>query len=92
MSLIINVGPAYPSSPPAFVAPNASVAVRRSVSPSVGETVELSRPGRVLPYAVEESRFRIARIQSIRTEIQAGTYETPERINGTVERLLDVLA
>jgi hypothetical protein len=32
-----------------------------------------------------------ARISEILAEIKAGTFLTPERLNGTVERLLDIL-
>ncbi len=38
------------------------------------------------------SSFRNAWVQSIRSEINEGTFETPGRIDGTVERLLDILA
>jgi anti-sigma28 factor (negative regulator of flagellin synthesis) len=52
--------------------------------------VELSEAG--LAHAMKASVERIAHQQQIKAEIQAGTYETPERIEGTVDRLLDVLA
>jgi hypothetical protein len=35
--------------------------------------------------------LRIARICEIRAEIKAGTFLTPERIDGTIERLLEIL-
>ena len=89
MSLIINIGPAHSSQPVVRAAP---VASRCSTLSSDCDTVEFSRTGRVLSKGIGESSFRIARIQTIQAEIQAGTYETPERIRGTVERLLDVLA
>ena len=55
------------------------------------DTVEFSRRGTSLAWAVEESSLRIARTRAIRAEIVEGTFETRERINGTVERLLDVI-
>lgn len=69
-------------------------------SPSSGsfgpiqDTVELSgHVDHVLPAEVmEHVSARLARTNAIRAEIEAGTYETPERIAGTVERLLDILA
>lgn len=41
---------------------------------------------------LEPSSFRLAMVNAIRARIADGTYETPECINGTVDRLLDVLA
>lgn len=38
------------------------------------------------------STFRAAFLRSIREEIESGTYETPQRLAGAVDRLLDVLA
>ena len=38
------------------------------------------------------SALRLARIASIREEIQQGVYETPGRIRATVDRVLDILA
>jgi hypothetical protein len=35
--------------------------------------------------------LRIVRIDEIRAEIKAGTFLTPERVDGTVERLLEIL-
>ena len=48
--------------------------------------------GRDLARAVEDSTFRLARVRSLRAEIQSGVYETPKRLEGTAKRLLDVLA
>jgi hypothetical protein len=39
-----------------------------------------------------QSSFRVARARAIAAEIQRGDFETPERIRGTVDRLLDLLA
>lgn len=55
----------------------------------VGDIVELSPTGIALSRA--QSRLRIIRIGEIRAEIKAGTFLTPERVDGTVERLLEIL-
>lgn len=55
------------------------------------DTVEISREALALSRAAETSSLRMARNNAIRSEIQSGSYETPERIAKTVERLLDVL-
>ena len=57
----------------------------------VEDTVELSPAGIALSRADVQSRLRIARISEIRAEIRAGTFLTPERIDGTIERLLEIL-
>jgi negative regulator of flagellin synthesis FlgM len=41
--------------------------------------------------AAEAAEVRQAHLASIRQQIAAGTYETPERIDRAVERLLDEL-
>lgn len=87
MSLSINIGPAYPSVPFSRVIARSPAALTTD-----GDRVEFSSVGRTLSRVAEESSFRIARVRAIRGEIENGTYETPERINGTVERLIDVLA
>lgn len=58
---------------------------------SSSDRVEFSGTGRALAASHDASSYRQARVQAVREEIQAGTYETPERINGTVDRLLDVI-
>ena len=44
-----------------------------------------------LQRVLAQTSFRMARTRAIRAEIDAGNYETPERIRGTVDRLLDLL-
>ena len=55
------------------------------------DVVEFSEFGRSLARELPPSSFRRARVEAIRLQIAAGTYETPERISGTVDRLLDVV-
>ena len=59
----------------------------------IGESdpVEFSRMGRMLAGASDTSSLRLAKIQSIRAEIADGTFETQERIEGTVDRLIQML-
>ena len=57
----------------------------------VKDTVELSPAGIALSRADVRSCVRRARILDIRAEIKAGTFLTPERIDGAIERLLDIL-
>lgn len=62
-----------------------------SAGPPVEDTVEPSPAGIALPRAEPRFRLPTMRISDIRAEIRAGTFVTPERLRGTVERLLDIL-
>jgi hypothetical protein len=53
--------------------------------------VEFSEISRSLAEQVPASSFRRARLEAIRQQIAEGRFETPERIRGTVDRLLDVI-
>ena len=57
-----------------------------------GDIVEVASIPAPDPFVAEQSSLRTARLAAIKGEIAAGTYETPWRIRGTVERLLDVIA
>lgn len=90
MSEIINISTALP---PISTVQDGATATTPSAVRAVAteDTVEISRLGRALARAVGESSFRLARVQAIRTQIADGTYETPLRLNGTVDRLIDIL-
>jgi len=44
-----------------------------------------------LQRVLSRTSFRLARLRAVRADIEAGTFETKERIQGTVGRLIDVL-
>lgn len=46
----------------------------------------------VLRRIVEPSSMRQARVRAIQADIESGNYETPERISGTVDRLLHLIS
>lgn len=92
MSLIINIANAYPSPSPTRAATLAPPRHSGATFTAGDDTIELSRVGEALSRAAEMSSFSIARVRAIRAEIEGGTFETPERIAGTVKRLLDVVA
>lgn len=58
---------------------------------SDGDRVEISSRARSLSRTAEPSSYSLARLRAIRAEIADGTYETSERIAGTVDRMLDVI-
>ena len=44
-------------------------------------------------YRIDEiARSKLDRILSVRQAIRSGTFESPQRIQGTVDRLIDLLA
>lgn len=62
------------------------------LSPAIAEdVVEFSEISRSLAAEVSSSSFRRARIEALRQQIADGNYETPERVRGTVNRLLQVI-
>ena len=88
MSAIINIGNVQPPSPiaPGLLAPSTHSVT--SSGAAQADTVEFSALGQALSRATELSSFSVARIRAIRASIDDGTFETPERINGTATRLL----
>jgi len=91
MSAIIDISNAFPipTSPKTISGPAKSV---EAVTQTKSDTVEISTIGRSLANANDVSRLSIARLQAVRTEIENGTFETPERIHGTVDRLIQFLS
>jgi hypothetical protein len=70
--------------------PAAAHAALSFAQPAAAEA-ELTPFSKALLEATGGSSLRDARINAIRGEIKAGTFETPERLTGTVSRLLDLL-
>ena len=91
MSDVSNIGNV--NAPPSFFieATRLSSETPRRSSSAI-DTVEISLTARALASAAEKSSLRMARTRAIRGEIEKGTYETPERIEGTAARLLDLFA
>ncbi len=90
MSEIINISSYLPSIYQPRELPDSKSPIGDS-APLVRDRVEISPRGRLLAETSASSSFRTAKTQAIRAEIEAGTYETPERIEGTVARILDVI-
>lgn len=91
MSAIIDIGTASGPLPPVSSTLRLVTAVPAAAS-GRKDSLEISPLGSVLSRAAELSSLSLAKTRAIREQIESGTYETPERINGTVSRLLDVLA
>lgn len=61
-------------------------------APDADGGVAVTRFKGALRRIVEQSSMRQARVRAIQADIENDSYETPERISGTVNRLLDVIA
>jgi hypothetical protein len=68
-----------------------AITVKSPTGSPVQDTVELSPAGIAFSRAEVRSCVPRTRISEIRAEIKAGTFATPERVDGTVERLLEIL-
>ena len=55
------------------------------------DEVEISEMGRLLDDLSRNPEIRQDRVDAVRQAIEAGTYETPEKIEMAVQRLLDEL-
>jgi anti-sigma28 factor (negative regulator of flagellin synthesis) len=62
----------------------------QDVSPLATDTVDISDPARYLAVA-KDPPLRLEKVQAMKSLIASGQFETPERINGTVDRLLQEL-
>ena len=79
-----------------YLSPRASERLRAASSAALTESpvddVEVSDLGSALARLAETSGVRVGRIARIRVEIEAGTYETAQKLDATVDRLLGELA
>lgn len=57
----------------------------------LSDEVEISDLGALLSRIRELPDLRVERIARLRAEIENGTFETPQRLAGTVDRLLEEL-
>jgi len=91
MSAIIDIDGVRGLAPVGRNLPTVSTAPQRAVPATEIDRVELSPMGREFAKILESSSMRRARANAIRSQIENHTYETPERINGTVDRLIDLI-
>lgn len=92
MSEISNIGQTFPAASWNSTTTLRSVSPHSEASALDPDLIEFSVVGKALAVAFEHSSLRAAKAAAIRAEISNGTFETPERIKGTVDRLLDVIA
>jgi anti-sigma28 factor (negative regulator of flagellin synthesis) len=90
MSIILNIAQAYTTTPGTHTPPKTTHAPT-ALAYLAEDSVEFSRAARSLNESMESSSMRLAQINAVRAEIANGTYETPERLEATASRLLDVI-
>lgn len=84
-------GPSQIHSSQAARGPHASRSVSTSSSarPSSGDQVQISAAAEAAVQAAESGEVRSDLVARVRGEIAAGTYETAEKLDAALERLLD---
>jgi negative regulator of flagellin synthesis FlgM len=61
-------------------------------SPSIGDRLDISEAGQIASRLAELPEIRADRVRDLRAAIESGAYETAEKIDTAVERLLDEIA
>jgi hypothetical protein len=92
--MILNIANILPSSSAASAPATAPSGDHRlaETQPTGGDyEVDFSAESIALADAAAASSLRLARHEAIRAEIAAGTYLSPQRLEATIDRLLDVL-
>jgi len=83
----------HPPIPPQSVEPITSVAHEGAdaVLPPTGDVIEISAAARLAAQVHSIPEVRVDLVERVKAEIEAGTYETQERIDITVQRLMQDL-
>jgi len=63
-----------------------------TASSSIGDRLDISEAGQIAGRMAEIPDIRADRVQELRAAIQGGRYETDEKMNVALERLLDEIA
>lgn len=70
-----------------------SAAIAKPEAPTAGKSIQdelqLSDAARLLDQVDDVPEVRMDKVASIRAQIEAGTYETPEKLDIALDRLLD---
>jgi len=85
-------GPAHLHGPQPIGPPHTSRVSRPAAPPDSGainDELDISEAARLVEQAKELPEIRGDRVEAIRAKIAEGTYETNEKLEGAVERLLD---
>jgi negative regulator of flagellin synthesis FlgM len=63
-----------------------------TATPAAGDRLEISRAAEAAVKATETGGIRQDVVNRIRSEIAAGTYETPDKLDAALNRMLDEIA
>ena len=88
-----NIQPIHPSAAPKAIEPAGAVANGKPPAEpaQISDTVEISAIARLAAKIQEIPDVRAELVARVKAEIAAGTYETPERIEAAVDRLMEEL-
>jgi negative regulator of flagellin synthesis FlgM len=64
----------------------------RPEAPQIADEVDISDAARLVEQAQQMPDIREDRVEAVRQQIAAGTYETGDKLDVAVERLLDEIA
>ena len=87
-----NYGPSQLHGPQALGAPHGPRAAQPMTRPEaaqIADEVNISEAARLVEQVQQVPDIRADRVEAVRQQIAAGTYETAEKLNAAVERLLD---
>ena len=85
-------GPSQLHGSQAIGAPHSARAAQpmsRPEATQIADEVDISQAAQLVEQTHQLPDIREDRVEAVRQQIAAGTYETSERLNGALERLLD---
>ena len=90
---MVNVNGVQPPTAPKTIEPTGAVKPQPQVTETtnVSDTVEISTVAKLAAKIQQLPGVRTELVQRVKAEIEAGTYETPEQLEVTVDRLMDEL-
>ena len=83
------VSPLQQTAPVAKTAP--TQATSAAAKPTLSDRLELSGTSGFLATLKAGGDFRADKVASIKAQIEAGSYETDDKLNGAADRLLDAI-
>ncbi len=90
---MVNVNGVQPPTAPKVIEPASAVRPQSQAieTTNVSDTVEISTVAKLAAKVQQLPEVRTELVARVKAEIEAGTYETPEKIDITVDRLMDEL-
>jgi negative regulator of flagellin synthesis FlgM len=88
-------GPSHMHGSQSIGAPHAARAAQQTTrpeSPQIADEVDISDAARLVEQTQQMPAIREDRVEAVRRQIAAGTYETADKLDVAVERLLDEIA